>query len=296
MQVPVVTRWNSKYDAIRKTIAFGIDKLNTLIGRLKKECNAKHLKTLTDADMAVLNEYLKVFQPIAAALDRLQGEKTASQGYIMPSIISMKYKIASLQGGNLLKAFKRTALEVMNKRFCRYFDFNETTYDLIVAAVSNPKFKTNFIENCIHQQKAIKMLSEECLNRFDRSSNAANNNANLNTNVQSEDDFFISFASVSSQRRNSIENSIDSEVSRYIADDRKEIEMLNDYPLVKKTYLKFNTTLSASAPIERVFSQSKLLFRPQRNRLSAGNFERALLLGINESLVDFKKNERNINK
>lgn len=283
MQVPVITRWNSKYDAIRKTATCGIDKLNELIGRLKKECNASQLQNLTESDMAVLNEYLKVMGPIAAALDRLQGEVTASQGYVIPTIISMKYKISSLQGGNLLQAFKKTALEVINKRFGRYCNVNETTRDLILAAITIPQFKTAFIEDFTDQRKATKMLFDECTKQFDRT-NATNSDANvdINTNVEIQDDFYVSFANQTSQRRNSIEDSIDSEIARYMADDRKMVTMLNDYPLIKKVYLHFNTTLSSSAPIERVFSRSKLFFRPQRNRTSAENFEYALLLSLNE--------------
>lgn len=173
--VPVVTRWNSKYDAIRKTVRFGIDKLNELIGRLRNECNASHLQNLTDADMAVLNEYLKVMEPIATSLDRLQGEVTASQGYIMPTIISMKYKISSLQGGNLLQAFKKTALDVINKRFSRYCNVNEATRDLVLAAISIPQFKTGFIENVPDQRKASKILLDECINQFNRT-NVINDN------------------------------------------------------------------------------------------------------------------------
>lgn len=82
---------------------------------------------------------------------------------------------------------------------------------------------------------------------------------NNNTNVEIHDDFYVSFANQNSQRRNSIEDSVMAEITRYMADDRKMIAMLNAYPLIKNVYMRSNTTLSASAPIERVFSRSKLV-------------------------------------
>lgn len=286
LQVPVITRWNSKYDAVRKTAHFGIDKLNALIGRLKNECNARHFKYLTEADMAVLNEYLKIMGPFAASLDRLQGEKVASQGYIMPTIISMKYKITSLDGSSLMQAFKKTALEVIDKRFSRYLNVNETTRDLVIAAVSIPQFKTDFIENVSDQQRASNFLLAECTQHCDRTSTDLR--VTRDTNVQVEDDFFVSFANKDDQRRRSLEDSVATEVARYMNDDRKNINTLDEYPLVKKVFMRFNTTLSSSAPIERVFSHSKLFFRPQRNKTSPENFERSLLLGLNESLLNQK--------
>lgn len=98
--------------------------------------------------------------------------------------------------------------------------------------------------------------------------------------------FFISFACAESRRRNSFEDSIESEVLRYLNDVRKDINILNEFPTIKSVYFKYNTTLSASAAIERVFSHSKFIFRPQRNRISAANFERTLLLKLNRSLLN----------
>lgn len=86
-------------------------------------------------------------------------------------------------------------------------------------------------------------------------------------------------------RRNSLENNIDSEISRYLNDERIDLSILNDFPSIREIYFRYNTTLSSSAPVERLFSRSKIIFRPQRNRLSAENFERALLLNINSELL-----------
>lgn len=99
-----------------------------------------------------------------------------------------------------------------------------------------------------------------------------------------DDDFLVLFTQ-NSQRRSSIDNDIESEVSRFLVDDRKENSILNEYPSVREIYFKFNTTLSSSAPVERVFSQSQMIFTPRRNRISNDHFEQALLLKHNRKLL-----------
>lgn len=74
--VPVVTRWNSKFDAIAKSCEPEIkSKVNFLIQRFSAELKrAEHLQIVTNNDWAVLNDYLKVMKPVAVALDKLQGD------------------------------------------------------------------------------------------------------------------------------------------------------------------------------------------------------------------------------
>lgn len=79
----------------------------------------------------------------------------------------------------------------------------------------------------------------------------------------------------------SIETDIEMEVDRYLNDSRKGITILNEYPNIKKNYFDFNTTLSFSAAVERMFSQSKMIFRPQRNKISHENFEQTVLIKTN---------------
>lgn len=119
---------------------------------------------LSSNDWAILNEYLKVMGPVAQALNRLQSEKNGSQGMIMPILLSMRYYITSLVGSNLLNSFKKIMLEVIQNRFNNYFEFNILNRELVIASVTLPIFKTNFIQHDSDERRAREILREECCN------------------------------------------------------------------------------------------------------------------------------------
>lgn len=288
LQVPCVTRWNSRFDAVSRICNSHIKtKVNSLIQRLTAELpSAAHLQILTNADWIVLNEYVRVMEPIATSLDILQGEHNTCQGYILPTLSSMRYRITELQGSTLLQAFKRAALDAIHKRFERHLDINSTNKELVLAAVTNPLFKTGFIENPMDERIARELLQNECINISNENAvEIETNDQNQIIDSDAQNTFFVTFNRTNT-RRNSIENDVEAEIGRYLNDVRKNEAILDEYPNIKRIYFEHNTTLASSAPIERVFSQSNLIFRPQRSRMSAENFERALFLKINLSLLE----------
>lgn len=60
-----------------------------------------------------------------------------------------------------------------------------------------------------------------------------------------------------------------------------ELEILNQFPNLKKMYMKYNTPTPSSAPVERLFSLVGSALSPQRNRLSDRRFEQLLLMRYN---------------
>lgn len=284
--MPVVTRWNSTFDAMNKSVRPDIKpKINVLIQKLKLELrSARNLIQMTSADWSVIEEYLKVARPIASALDKLQGENNCGQGYILPTIMAMKYHISSQSGRAILTEYKRVMLKVVDKRFCKYFMFDMENRELVLAAVSLPRFKTQFIRDPEDERTAREYLIEACKALSTESNHADRNDT---TAEQDEDDFYAAFNNRST-RRSSIEGRIESEVMRYLNDDRKNDSMLDEYPLVRNVYMRYNTTLASSGAVERLFSQSLMVFAPRRNRISDANFEKTLLLKYNKKLMKKK--------
>lgn len=256
--IPCATRWNSKFDAIELNCRPNIQaKTNTLIENLRLKLNsARNLDTLTTSDWAILHEYLNIMRPVANALEKLQGEKNCGQGYILPALIAMKHRISTQTGRfpTIMNELKRTMLKAIDDRLGKYCEFSERNLDLIVAAVSIPRFKNNFIANDVDERISRQFLISECSRLSDTNVNEPENSA-----PHEDDDFFVNFND-GPTRRHSIEARCDSEVIRYFNDDRKDESILDEYPLIRAVYFRYNTTLAVSAAVECLFSQSEMLY------------------------------------
>ena len=67
-----------------------------------------------------------------------------------------------------------------------------------------------------------------------------------------------------------------------LEDQRKDLPSLDQYPFIKTLFVRFNTIIPCSAPVERLFSFAGLINRPHRCCLNATLFEKLVVLkGIN---------------
>lgn len=216
----------------------------------------------------------------------MQREFNGSQGQIVPVLLSMKHRIAQVPEKNkdglpinLVTDFKTALLSTIENRFKNCFLFEESNKELLLAAISTPRFKGSFIEKDDDLIFTKNLLIAECKKmRVNIPDIAQERNCNV-----TQDEFLVSVSR--DVRRNSLEAETDSEVARFLCDVRTDDSILNEFPNIKAVFSKYNTTICSSAPIERVFSQSLMIFAPRRNRLSAVHFEQTLHLKHNRIIL-----------
>jgi hypothetical protein len=80
--IPVVTRWNSLYDATQK-ISNHKKNVYILFEKL-------HLSKLKVSEWAFIEEYCNVMKPLAFSLDKLHGEKNSFLGYDAPTLLLLR--------------------------------------------------------------------------------------------------------------------------------------------------------------------------------------------------------------
>jgi len=72
---------------------------------------------------------------------------------------------------------------------------------------------------------------------------------------------------------------------QYLRDPSHDFHQLSSYPIAC-VFLKFNTTIPPSAPVERLFSTAGQILLPRRNRLSDDMFEKLLVLKKNDEFFN----------
>lgn len=206
----------------------------------------------------------------------------------------MKLRIGLIEASNnIARDFKNTLLKVVDTRFGHYFEFNTSNKELLLAAVTLPRYKSAFIQDKNDEDFVKNLLLLECkkmcVAESSEDTNVVNEeqqNIEQPEDISKQDHFIITFERNENSRRKSLENQIEAEVSNFFLDSRTESDMLNDYHHIRNVYYRYNTTLSSSAAIERVFSQTQMVYTPRRNRISAANFEKTIMLKHNRLLID----------
>jgi len=88
------------------------------------------------------------------------------------------------------------------------------------------------------------------------------------------------------ESRSNLQNTLgitacDIEFQRFCEEHRNDLSILHAYPIIKSAFLRFNTLLPSSAPVERMFSFATMFDTAKFNRLTDENFEKRVLSKAN---------------
>lgn len=274
--VPIVTRWNSMYYSAKKVIDYK-EKLTLVFEALQ-------LKKLKNSEWDFLEEYCCVMEPLATATDKLQEEKKSFLGYVTPTILSLKRFQINFSNLVHCKPLSLIIIKSLERRFEYIFDLtNHKSKSFILASMSHPKFKNNwvparFAETCkqLFINECISLSVSTCLN-------SDSDYSDFNPESDGSDqEFFNDLLSTilmnkpSESGKMRKRNFISAQALSFLNKKKTDLNVLNTYKYVKQIFLKYNTTLPSSAPVERLFSTGIQILTPRRNRLGDQTFEMLL--------------------
>jgi hypothetical protein len=259
--VPCVTRWNSYYDATKKVLMAE--------SKLSEVCKAVGVPALVQAELSFLKEYVMVMAPLAASLDILQGDQNCALGFVLPTVTVLKNKLLIMDLRST-KPIRDSLLAGIERRFGYAF----TNRDFIMAAVTHPKFKMLWIDDATKRAEYSQLLEAAIVNLSN--SSITTDGIGGSSDNMSDDDFFSFNASASGVGRSQ-------KHLEYLNNSSKEVAMLHSHPEMKQLFLRYNTCLPSSAPVERLFSSGALVLTKKRNKLSDSLFEKLLLLKLNRN-------------
>ncbi|XP_054290241.1 uncharacterized protein LOC129005396 [Macrosteles quadrilineatus] len=275
--VPGANRWNSQFDAIELLVK-SEDKLDSLC----KDLDLPMFKRPQEIEF--LAEYCKVMEPIAQALDILQGEKEMYMGFLLPTLTVVKSVLTSLPELQWCEPLKHALLKGFDKRFSKYFENKEFE----IAACLIPRFKLIWVPHLAERQTIRNTLSDEFLKAVRKEPSTRTTTAGSKAPPESKNtkiDKFFSVIDVPKESNGNTDCSqmerakAESELAHYLNDSVDVKEMSE---LCKNLFIKFNTAVPSSAHCERLFSAASLVITNRRG--SDTNFEKQVLLKFNRHL------------
>lgn len=263
---PCLTQWGSEYNFVQKITSLGDEQLTLLIDILD-------VPNFVPEETAYLKDYVDVFKPVAFALDLLQGEQKCFLGIVIPTLLTLKRKLQEKAANMQLfsKAIDST-IKAIDSRFKEVF--NST--DAKLATTTMPQFRLWWLPEGEREPLRERLVAE--VSQLEQGNEEANTNG-----VSVHEDEFFSYGPGSSGNRDE-KRGAGEEVRMYLEGTNKDLQCLNEFPGVKKLFIKFNTTLPSSVPVERLFSSGGKILTPKRCPYTDEQFEHLLLLRYNSKI------------
>jgi hypothetical protein len=129
----------------------------------------------------------------------------------------------------------------------------------MLAACTHPRFKTNWITDLTElEYNKSRFVVDPTSPVCETNSSCVDDYLDFTARYQSKPD----------------------ELEYFLRDPEVSIEMLDRYPQIKDLFMRFNTAIPSSAPVERLFSQAALVLTVKRSRLRDGLLVILILMKI----------------
>ncbi|XP_062339313.1 uncharacterized protein zgc:161969 [Osmerus eperlanus] len=260
-----VFRWSLEYSIMQKIASLTESQLSDV-------CTQLEMSELQAVELAFLKEYVDVFKPLAFTLDLLQEEQHSFFGLVIPTLLTLKTKLTNK------KAFSRFLPDVISA----ILDAVDTSFQQLfvcpeakLATATTPQFRLWWLPEA-ERDDMVKLLVAET------------------AHLAIKQEFLEEFAPINSMECQPIESeeffcygpgseSLDdpmAEVKKYLEGSNKSLGCLNEFPRVRKLFLKYNTTLTSSTAVLRLLSHKGKLTL-QSNWQTDEYFQRVVTLQYN---------------
>ncbi|VVC24756.1 Hypothetical protein CINCED_3A017677 [Cinara cedri] len=281
LKIPNRNCLNSLFDSVQcllKCLKSNEYKFSILMEQLK-------VTKFNQTDLEFLIQYEKVMTPISICLDILKNSKNMYFGFLLPTIEELMFKLDCMLEDNFLSSMHPLITALLCGIENRFHTIQKDTF-FIVAAVSHPFFKSAWIKNTVKQHYAIECFKRACseISEENLSSDFPNNDGYSQDNASS-----LKFFTWSSNSQCEQTKSIDCEIDQFLSSSpNKKLDSLNNLPIIKRVFVKYNTPLPSSAftSVEKVFSIGDATVTKKKTNMTDTLFEQTMFLKCNNHLYD----------
>ncbi|XP_017782725.1 PREDICTED: uncharacterized protein LOC108567043 isoform X2 [Nicrophorus vespilloides] len=246
--LPDARKWSSIHSALAQILKVK-DKLWLL-----NNIGLNEYLPFTEKDVAYLQEHVKCMEPLTSALDKLQSERNNYYGFLLPCLLELRYKVRKLM--DQVHRFSHPVLKAiadgLEERFGELLGLGPNSHGAVIASLSHPVFKTRWFAaiKTADRQRLRDLFIQAVITGYQK----VHEPEAAELPEGHDFDFGPDIEDVSFTEHPQAEI----EVLRYLSDNRRDLAMLNDYPNVKRVFIKFNTPLASSVPVEKLFSFNKI--------------------------------------
>jgi hypothetical protein len=195
------------------------------------------LQRFNNRELQFISEYVQIFQPFAIGLDILQGENNCFAGILLPVLTQIQTSLKTCaQQVQLCKRLASALLQGIAARFESEFDSDKLW---IAAAALHPRFKTSWVQPDSHlsAERVWELVRKEIRKQDPSPTPTAGSSEGDNSIVNGDGDKIDQFFSI-----------VDSHAADYLEQYKslpveRDITVLDKFPVVRQTFLKYNTLL-----------------------------------------------------
>jgi len=152
-------------------------------------------------------------------------------------------------------------LEGLERRFDKELKLSGAASDKIIGAISHPYFKLRWLTDD-KKERCRELFIQACR----QGEPVLDSSETPQSQILYDADDFFDYAAPS--LRDATVNAVEKECINHLSDTDTELKMLSKNTRIKTVFMKYNTTLPSSAPVERLFSTAGQIEVSRRNLLS----------------------------
>ncbi|XP_075169021.1 uncharacterized protein LOC142241154 [Haematobia irritans] len=270
---PQMFSFSSIYESIKHIIA-NKDKLEQICHYLDKP-------SFSSQEIAYLEELLDIFEPLNAAFLFLDLPQNHYYGCVLPTLVTLKWKLTRLHNNNKLILLQETLAllkEELLKEFKDYYDLSDNKSEAILAALTYPPVKTRFLMglkdnmNCLSFQPRNVLLKhgKDYHHQLEDQKPDINNPYALNGHMskvystQSSEFFDFGDNTETVSEDTNLPHTLRLEIDTYLADADCTLLSLLKYPTLRRMFYRFNTCIPSPSSVLRMFPVEKILEKSSR--------------------------------
>ncbi|KYN28703.1 hypothetical protein ALC57_01869 [Trachymyrmex cornetzi] len=198
-------------------------------------------------------------------------------GIVLPCLFALRKKLKTIKRKNNLtycKTLIETYINSVETRFSQFYDLNTPEAEsAAIAALSHSRFKNKWL-SCVEPTQRNKVLNIFKINiskEINKNPEVAATRTTKNTKKEIS---FFNFNTDSDSENLEMHSNGSCDVPL----TKAELLMLH---FLKVIFVKYNTVLPSSAPVERLFSYATMTNHPKSHKLTDEMFEKRVVLKTN---------------